>query len=484
MNRICIWMFISASILLFVACDPIESGEVPTFTGTPSVKVLASDQVALSWSPGTDDLVPTDELRYGIWFEEDGMTIDLTSSPDVTTGSGAISFNLTGLTAETTYRAIVRTRDTGLQYSENDQFINFTTPPENSGSFRSPQVGSLSSQPSGIITGFISDQAVSSIGLINGTSILWYSSRGPNFPSAADSQFNVGTDILEAYAVPVDRRSYHDLFVVTASGLIYYDNNEDGVFTEAWRFNTDYVANSLKFFMLNDTLAAFSFIVSGTTGRIYTNDADAQDVTDAFFDRGTYRLPSGTTQFFLDRMDGDNFADMISFGSSGLQIALGTDEEYNFDNATTIDDSITRDNDNHHFLMADGDGDGDLDLYDYVRDENASSSLLHIWSNNGDGTFADVRTTDYAGAIYTDPSFVNSDSDGGADLMFLHPPGYNIAVIQGSSTNFTPVSDYIGTDATPIAAAWGAFDEQAGMDLAIVTSNKLIVLRRLPQASF
>ena len=470
------WTAFGLTLLLVLACDPIDSGEPPTFTGTAQAKVLSQEQVSISWSPGSDDLLDADELRYGIWLAKSESGVNLEQSAQFLTRAGAISYSLVGLEPDTEYEVVVRARDLGNQYSENTQASTFTTSAEGTGSWRPPQEISISYDPSGLLRGHVYSESRDDIGLIDGARIHWYAAGAAGFGENETEETDAGATIMEAYLVRTDLRFYADLFIVTQNGLAYYRNDGSGYGQVTWSIDITPAEGSLRFFMEQDILVAFSFIESGTTARIYSNDAEAEDIDDTFFDRGTRSISNPEGLFVLTKADNDNFVDLVSFGNSGLRIAMGADEEYNFDTAASVDSDIVLDRDIHTFFAGDADADGDDDIFIYERDENEGTSLLRIFENQGDGTFADMDTTDYSSATYTQPLLSQANTDTNLDLTFLQTASNNIAVFFGPSITYSQVGDYLGTDTQVDFAEWGIFDNITGRDLVLVSSGKITVL--------
>lgn len=479
--KLCAMVVVGFSL---IHCDPIESGEAPTFTGSAQATVLSETQIALSWSPGSDDIVDSDELRYGIWYEKKGTAIDLERPPKVITNAGVIGYNLIDLEPETEYEAIVRARDLGSQYSENTQVTSFTTPAENAGRFRNAQVIDPSYQIEDMISGFVTSQRLHDIGLINGSRIRFHAAGPDGISTQETFNLNVGAAILEAYFVPTRSRFSSDLFVVTATALIYYQNT-NGRFeaTPTWQILRELAPQSLSFFQQNGRLVAFSYLDTTNVLHLYSNDAEDEEVNDIFVDRGEFPNLNSGARTRLALVDGDAFVDIISFGLDGLRISFGNDEDYKFDSPTTVDSDFQRINDVHTLLVADGDSDGDPDVYIFERDPARAITKLIIYENNRDGSFADPKSTDYASAKYDRPVFTDSDGDGMTDLSLLQTASNNVALFKGMSDSFQQLNDYFGAEAGLVAALWGEFDETDDLDLVLATEDKISLLRKIPTSA-
>jgi hypothetical protein len=105
--------------------------------------------------------------------------------------------------------------------------------------------------------------------------------------------------------------------------------------------------------------------------------------------------------------------------------------------------NVAREN-NVGFAFGDYDGDDDLDLFiahwTFTRDELPAGTTLHLWRNNGDGTFADVSDESLITGIIIEsefdytfaPTFADIDSDGDLDLLVAADAGTSqVLVNQG-----------------------------------------------------
>jgi len=470
------WTAIGLTLFILQACDPIESGEPPMFQGTVQTKVQSEEQASISWSPGSDDLLDPDELRYGIWLAKSEDGVNLESSADFLTRAGAISYSLVDLEADTEYEVVVRSRDLGNQYSENTQAVTFTTSEEVAGPWRTAQEISISFDVDDLLSGHVFSEGRDDLGLIEGSRIHWFASGNTGVSDTETAMTNAGATIREAYLVRTDTRFYADLFITTDNGLAYYRNTGSGFDQVTWSIDTAIVEDTLSFYTEDDILVAFSFIESGSTARIYSNDAEAEDVDDTFFDRGTRNISNPNGTLLLIKADGDDFIDLISLGNNGLRIALGTDDEYRFDAPTDVDTDIVLDRDIHSIFAGDTDEDGDTDIFIYERDENEAISQLYTFESQGDGTFADRDTTDYASATYRAPNLSHANTDSAPDLTFIQSAANNIVVFYGPSIAYSQVGDYLGTANEVEFAQWGLYDNITGRDLVLVSNDTITVL--------
>lgn len=465
----------------FFACDPIESGERPTFTGTAKAEVLGAKQATISWQAGSDDLVDSDELRYGIWFAKSSDGIKADENPQILTNKGALSYNLLELEANTQYDVLVRTRDLGVQYSDNTQTSSFTTSMANAGRFRDPVVIDLTFQASGIVAGFISRETRLDLGLIDGTRIRFHEAGQNGLSTESSFTLNVGQNVREAYLVPSVERFSSDLFVVTDSELRFYRQASDGFNRVTWSVEEVVAANSFSYHLNNNgILAAFSYQRDGRTGVLYSNDAAQQDVNDTFVSRGTISLANENDRFYLTQLDDDAFIDWVEFGSQGIRVALGSDEDYNFETPQNVDANRTRNATDDSFIISDADNDGDVDLYIYERNTRRAKSELSFYKSNGNGTFQSASKSDYKGAYYANPFFAQANSNNNMELVFIHTAANNIAVFNDTAGSFTRVTDYFGAVEKVNHATWGPFDASDGQDLVLVGDSKITLLRAIP----
>lgn len=82
----------------------------PTFGGTTSVTSTGLTSLHAAWNAGTDNVTPTASLVYYVcWSTTTSCTTGFTAM--ATTAAGATSYDITGLTANTTYNVVVRAHD-------------------------------------------------------------------------------------------------------------------------------------------------------------------------------------------------------------------------------------------------------------------------------------------------------------------------------------------------------------------------------------
>lgn len=193
------------------------------------------------------------------------------------------------------------------------------------------------------------------------------------------------------------------------------------------------------------------YLAQGDTGfsRLYENRS--QGGSYAFVDV-TER--AGVTGDFRDKASGPAFADYD--GDGDLDLFVGSVENTPlrlFNNLgdgtfseTTVSaglGSIAREN-SVGMAFGDYDQDADLDLFiahwTFTPDELPEGSTLHLWRNNGDGTFSDVSDESLitANIIETPfdytfaPTFADIDDDGDLDLLVAADAGTSqVLVNQG-----------------------------------------------------
>ena len=65
----------------------------PEFSGPVQLDVMGETQMRVSWTAGSDDLTPVDQLTYNVYVAEEGETLEFTS-PRAMAGSGTTQVDL------------------------------------------------------------------------------------------------------------------------------------------------------------------------------------------------------------------------------------------------------------------------------------------------------------------------------------------------------------------------------------------------------
>ena len=128
------------------------------------------------------------------------------------------------------------------------------------------------------------------------------------------------------------------------------------------------------------------------------------------------------------------------------------------------------------FAFGDYDQDEDLDLFiahwTFTRDELPTGTTLHLWQNNGDGTFSDVSDESLiTGTIieaefdYTfAPTFADIDSDGDLDLLVASDAGTSQVLINQGDLGGGLYTYAYGTDRDVITDENGMGSSVADFD--------------------
>lgn len=114
----------------------------PDFDGIVSVAAVSSTVLDLSWSPAVDNITESPNIVYNIYMSITPGGENL-ASPNFTTGGGATSYSVTGLSPDTTYYFIVRAKDEAGNIDSNSMERSATTlsPPDTT----APDFGGMNS---------------------------------------------------------------------------------------------------------------------------------------------------------------------------------------------------------------------------------------------------------------------------------------------------------------------------------------------------
>lgn len=97
----------------------------PSFGGATGATGLAS-AIRVEWSPASDDVSPPDQIAYLVFMAQGDAAIDF-STPVRETAPGATGATIGPLDISTSYRFVVRARDTDGNVDDNDVEVSATT---------------------------------------------------------------------------------------------------------------------------------------------------------------------------------------------------------------------------------------------------------------------------------------------------------------------------------------------------------------------
>ena len=459
-------------LLGLVACEPIEVGEPPQFGSITKVNAISSTEVEIQWTPGSDDLLSPQELAYGIWVAGPGETNNLDGAPDFLTGEGAHAYNLMDLQAETQYEIVVRVRDRGSNFSTNSTASTVTTPATGAGSYREKAVFDLSQTPTAMIKGKVFSTQ-SDLGVILGNGIQWFR-VGNNGELVRESDiFRVNGTIAEAKLIPVrETTNLDDLFLITDQGLAYYENLDGSFGSAQTPFEGSTPLRNLSVTLRNGLMEAVAYADNNGVLRFYTLNSDGQ-----FELTNSLSLSPTDLDFALATVDSDNHFDMVTYGSNGLRLALGSNENYAFDSDREISSEDPGTATTRMFVQ-DGNGDDLPDIYIFRRDAQANETLLQFFAATGSGNFSDPTQNDYNRAFFAEPVFEDTNNDGNPDLIVAQTSSNNAGVFLGNGQGqYATAFSFFGSNGQPFSGFFGNFDGRNQLDLAIlsVESSKLTV---------
>ena len=485
------WLPCICIILFLLSCDEFESGDPPTFDGF-DLTALAPDQVAVTWEPAEDDFLEPEELVYGIWFALPGEALDPEADPDITTGEGAQSYNLTGLAASTNVEVLVRARERGNgNFSENNTPKTIRTLAEGEGRYGPAIEVALDDQPDDLIHGevFSSDQAA--LGVVFSRRIEWLTrNNSGEFVFESERTLEINQDILEAHLVPV-RGSLDDLFILRSSGLLFYQNrqtNSGAIFEDAVGLSGTVPApGTLTFTQDEDENLLISFVNTQGVFEVFSLGEDNDDG----FTEVTFTVNSQFTTdqkpflTFIDNDTSEQFYDLAVYGPQGLRFALDDDEQFRVEPLEEVqnDDDVPSGTDVWVYLDR-LDSDNLIDLLVFARNNSEDDTRLWVYQGRSEG-FENRVENDYEAAFFENPTLADINDDGQVDLLLPQTSSNNIAVFEGPSLRFGEVARYEGGDDGVERVAVANFDGANANDLAILAGTsagyRLIFLLANPQ---
>lgn len=473
-------VMLTLSIFMFMGCEPLETGDPPTFSQGFTVTALSASQIEVKWSAGADDFNDPEELRYGIWFADAADDIDLDSSPDIETGEGALGYSLTNLEADTAYFVIVRAFDRGRQFSDadDDDIKTVRTTTDNAGTYGKEFRVNTSIVADGMISGVLLNGARDDIGLIDGNTITWFQAEatGQLTQPTTIQPLNVGAEIRDAYLAKFSLdRAFEDLIVSTSSNFYYYRNTGAGLDNRLEPFGQNIAPDegSIRINHLNGNFEALSFVVGGNEGFVFTLDQEPSvEVWDPV--AATVSLGNNSVMQMAD-VDNDDDLDIVSFstnrGLSYFENESDEDNPYDFAGLVAIDSGIARDADEDEFFLVDGNNDGDVDIYIVTANETEITNL-RFYEGNGDGTFEAGVDFDFGKRRFEQVQFLDVSSNAGVELVALQTGANNVAIHSpGSNASYTSLLRYLGGRRQVDFFAFGDINNEAGIDLVLYSNQ-------------
>ncbi|CAM2066806.1 VCBS repeat-containing protein [Sulfidibacter corallicola] len=457
---------ILALALTLVACERLEVGDPPTFTSSITAVKVSESQIAVSWSAGSDDILDSHELSYGIWVVDKDQDINYDADPTHLTGEGALSYALIGLEANKEFTIGVRARDRGSNYSTTDRETDQSTEAAGSGLFKKETVISVSQTPDDVLSGYINSSSREDLVLVIDDEV-WIYESGTDGTLATDPQrIQVGSEISEAWLIRArDNEDYDDLFVLAGGTLYYYESDDgDGFNDRRSPFNRDPEPGTVSFVSDDGYLKALMFIDDGNTGYIYEHDGEG-----AFSQARSINFNNGEIAS-LAWANNDNDPDLIVFGANGVEVALG-DDDFEFGSRSEVDDDFDRESANHTMFIVDFNGDGTDDICIFDADHgNDPETELRVYQSESDGDFLAGTTTDYKGAFYGKPEFVVLGTTNARSVLFSQTASNTVAVYSGPTD--TSVDQTFGGDGDISFATYANLDNANGKDLIMVSRDE------------
>ena len=485
-------IFLLALVLLLAACEVVERGTIPTFTGFNATAIGAS-QIQLTWTAtaGADDLIETENLVAGIWVEatsDGGLDPDALGTPNFITDEGALSWTLTELAAATEYDILVRIgdRNDAPIWSEIVDAKVVTTLATGGGLF-GPAIQTTGIDDNVQIIAGRATSTTDSIGTVRTASgvITWY---------------NLGTDgklvkqttggltiagLREAVLVPVKATENDHLFALTDAGLSYYTNGTSLVKDEDETFDGIPTAGTFSYRLDGALLDVFAYVGDNSVGYIYEK-SDSDVAGDPTFVGHEYNTTTTDPLLTVAKMDADAFYDVIYFADNKIYVDLAKDatlESSGFHGAVEIAaldaDDIGTGGYLGFLFVQDGNNDGFQDIYIFIRNESADLTKMISFAGIGDGTFNDAVTANYNFHFYSSPVMtVAGNVDDKPDFVVPQTSSNNVAIYLGPSATFSGTPVYFGIDGDPSQALTANLDGLRSRELVILdqTNHTISVL--------
>lgn len=443
-----------AALMTLLACHDLDTGEAPNagadfpFTLTP----LSATQIQVTWNPGSDDFRTPPELEYGIWF---GADIDPTDGPNIRTCPGALSYTITGLDAETTYEVLVRVFDGG-SYSTNENTQTTATEVAEGATYEPTAILDLGGDPLFVTSGNVFDSELEAVIAVDGARISFLTLSEGTFAEDSGGRITAPNAVIDVQSVRARDFNRDDLFVVTTSALLIYENQGNGYSNNPIsEFEGAPINDSLRFTFDDGGLVDLvSYITLNGGFYIYQRDTEDEDDSRNYILR--YARDFNTTDIIIPRLgdfDADGNIDFAYQRTNQLLIALGNDPESDGDftfgsdseitlfetfsyteNGQSIDLTFDRNNLDISMEVFNAGVNDTLDIVLFFRSDMGDMTQLFFYSGVGDGTFQDPNVTDYQQAKYGPIRFTNVNNDGTPDLLVLQSAANNIGVYLGSNT--------------------------------------------------
>ncbi len=454
------WL-LAACLILTAACTDIIS-DAPEFSGSVTITPITSTQTSVAWSPATDDLNETYELKYAIWVAESGVALDPREPENLITDEGVLNVTLRGLEPGTEYEILVRAVDRGGNQSDNEAGSLFT------------QIENANYQQTfldtkdgldGLTSGAVFDLVGNDIGLIYDREIQWLVYDGSQLIETGP--VFQADESIQAAVMTVEAGELSDLLVVHATGLSRYENRGAGVFVRDTGFNVFDIprANTLHVQDMNND-ARNDLVFATTDGAILIYEGTSDDIFNLSATMISGHFEPG---LLLADIDLDSYTDLIVWSGIGTDIAFGTGD-FEFDSLTQV---LTEDDmaDVVDMLVADFSGDGRLDLAGHRWINNRSDSLVLWWGSNSD-IFSTGIVTSLSGNSIGDMQWIDWDRDGAIDILAPQIKSNNAVVFRsaGSSGFYTqPLG--LGSVQRPSVSWRGDLQGVSNADVVLVDSE-------------
>jgi len=311
------------------------------------------------------------------------------------------------------------------------------------------------------------------------TTKLYTNDGNGNYTEVLGTPFP-GVDSGDAAFADIDGDNDLDLIITGQVALNtgvtkLYRNDGSGNFSEVLGTSFDNVFQSSVAFADIDGDNDQDLLITGEVSNVlYITKLYKNDGSGSFTEvLGTPFIPVALSDTAFEDVDGDGDLDLLIIGTGGGSNPIVTRLYTNNGNGnyTMVIGSSLIDVYGGSFDFADIDGDNDLDVLITGADGSASSASVHLYTNDGNGTFSEVFGIPFPAVYNSSIAFSDVDGDGDQDVMITGLPGRIAEVFSNDgSGSFVKVGCVQFEGVTDCSIAFADVDGDNDQDV-LITGN-------------